>query len=333
MKRVLCVSMLLAAALALGMGAASAAEVKVGDHTISGPYSHGNLSIYLVHGQDKLRGDFVPLHEALERGGVVVHETDDVNRIIIENKSGTVNIYIQSGVIIKGGKQDRTIKYDVIIRPERKVPVDCFCVESGRWRQRGGEAADKFGSARSNLATKELKLAAKQAGDQREVWSNVKKAQDKLESNLGQPVQAKESASSLQLTLENKKLRETAAEYTAALSRAIAGQKNVIGFAFAVSGEMNSADVYASQSLFQKMLPGLLEASAVEAIAKEKKGEKFAVPDPDAVRALLLDAQDAQATQKDVAENSKVVIQETGKSILFRSLHGSDAVHENYIKK
>jgi len=55
---------------------------------LSGPYTHKNLTIYLIHGSDVLKSKTpVPLEEALKRKLVVVHETEDINELAIENLS------------------------------------------------------------------------------------------------------------------------------------------------------------------------------------------------------------------------------------------------------
>ena len=325
MKRTVCVVCL--CSMVLTALAASAAEkagkpaiVKVGEYTISGPYNHGNLSVFLIHGKDKLKGKtFMTLDEALAQKKAVVHETGNVGQLAVENKSTAAHLYIQSGVIIKGGKQDRTIRYDMVIPPNSgKVSVLSFCVESGRWSQRAGEAADRFESAKGNLSSKELKLAAKRAGSQSEVWKGVAAQQAQLSKNLGQSVQSQQSASSLQLSLENKKLQEAVAKYTKALSGAVAGKKDVVGYAFAINGEINSADVYGSKALFDKVWPGLLESSAVEAVANLKKGKTFTPPAAEAVKALFVDAEKGARSEKNLTKGAKVVIKESKKSILFK---------------
>ena len=51
------------------------------DYRLSGPHTHGNLAIYLIH-RDGLNGGPVPLTlaEALEQGRIKVLETGDVGR-------------------------------------------------------------------------------------------------------------------------------------------------------------------------------------------------------------------------------------------------------------
>ena len=42
--------------------------LKIDGYTISGPYEHKNLSLYLVHGKDKLPGKkFITLEKALKQ--------------------------------------------------------------------------------------------------------------------------------------------------------------------------------------------------------------------------------------------------------------------------
>ena len=53
---------------------------------------------------------------------------------------------------------------------------------------------------------------------QHEVWAKVRKVQEGLSSNLGVSVNAAASQSSLQLALENEKLKDAQAGYLAALS-------------------------------------------------------------------------------------------------------------------
>ncbi|MFX5484718.1 DUF6569 family protein, partial [Acinetobacter baumannii] len=55
---------------------------------------------------------------------------------------------------------------------------------------------------------------------------------------------------------------------------------DVVGYAFAINGKVNSADVYASHDLFKKLWPKLLNSSAVEAVAEGgKKVTKAATTD------------------------------------------------------
>ncbi len=252
-----------------GGNAAEGSRISAGEYTLSGPYTHNNLSIFLVHGRSLVAGDkFLTLQEALQQKKVIVYETKDVNELAIQNLSDQ-DVYVQSGDIVKGGQQDRMISVDLIVPPRSgRMPIAAFCVEHGRWSGRGNEQAGVFSSSADVAATKEIKLAAKRSSSQGAVWESVTVAQDKLSQNVGTRVNSPVSESSLQLAVENRKVRETAESYVSALSGIVKGKDDVIGYVFAINGQVNSADVYASSALFKKLWPKLLKASAIEAIAE-----------------------------------------------------------------
>ena len=91
--------------------------------------------------KDEIKGaTFITLQEALVQKKVIVRETREVNELSIENISGE-EVYVQSGDIVKGGQQDRMMAVDLILPPRSgKIPISAFCVENGRWSQRGSEA-------------------------------------------------------------------------------------------------------------------------------------------------------------------------------------------------
>ena len=109
------------------------AKSQTSDYRISGPYVHKNLTIFLVHGKDILKGHtFLTLQEALAQKKVIVYETKDVNELAIRNLSNQ-DIYVQAGDIVRGGEQDRMISLDFIVPPRSgRMPIAAFCVESGR---------------------------------------------------------------------------------------------------------------------------------------------------------------------------------------------------------
>src|SRR5262245_18683704 len=157
----------------------------VGDYTVSGPYTHKNLTIFLLHGsgQSQSRAPMT-LQEALKRKLVVVRETGDVKRLTIQNRSNQ-DVFVQAGDIVKGGQQDRALALDLIVPPKSgRIPIDAFCVEQGRWSRRGNEAVTAFEASDNGLASKDLKIAANARNSQSEVWANVSKAQEKLAANL-----------------------------------------------------------------------------------------------------------------------------------------------------
>src|SRR5438309_833206 len=327
--------------IGIGMGMLSNAqdasgkgeEMQAADYRVSGPYTHDNLTIFLIHGTDRVTGkNFLPLQEALAQKKVVVYETKDVNELAIENRSAE-DVYVQSGDIVKGGQQDRMMAVDLIVPPKSgRIPIAAFCVESGRWSGRGAEQVAVFTSSADVASAKEIKLAAKVSNSQGEVWKNVSATQDKLSANVGERVNSTVSDSSLQLAVENRKVQQSAESYTNPLSRIIDGKNDVIGYVFAINGKLNSADVYASSALFRKLWPKLLKASAIEATAELRRGEKFDAPKPSDVKGFLDDAAKGAEKQKDVSGRVQMVTRETEDNVFFetRDLAKSDTwVHRN----
>src|SRR6202040_889695 len=96
----------------LSMRRLTAQTQQTGDYRISGPYAHENLSVFLIHGPNRSSKKLLTLEEALDEKRVVVYETRSANELAVENLSNE-DVFIESGVIVKGGAQDRTLKDDL----------------------------------------------------------------------------------------------------------------------------------------------------------------------------------------------------------------------------
>ncbi len=324
------------AVLAMGTLLAGAAIAQAG-YKLSQAYTHKNLTIFLIHGKDQnTKGNIITLQEAMERKLLIVYETSDVNELQVENVSRELDVFIQSGDIVKGGKQDRVLAVSIII-PARsgRVKIDAFCVESGRWEKRGGEDSTKFTSSNDRIVSRDLKIAANASRSQQEVWDKVAEAQQNLARNVGGNVQSGASKSSLQLSLEDRKVVATIDEYVKALSSAPNGKSDVIGFAFAINGKINSADVYVSNSLFKKIWLKNLKATATEAVS-EARGVRLAEPvKADAVAGFMDDAEKARPKERPVGPSGRVVTREDKDNVLVDAVDEKSKaiVHRTYVKK
>lgn len=305
---------------------------------ISGPFASGNLAVYLIHGADSMPlSNVITLEEALVQKKVVVKETGVVGQLRIKNLSEDV-VFVQSGDIVKGGKQDRTIQHDLILPSKSDfVTINSFCVESGRWCKRGREDADHFQASSHYLSSKDLRMAAK-SGHQHEVWREVANVQHKSALNAGVPLSRVqgESVSSLELTLDTDQVKESTETYINDLSGITAEKDDVVGYAFSINGKMNSIDLYSSNSLFQKMWPKLIRAAAVEAFTESNHGKDFATPTCEDVKVCMEDVGKYQARDLGVNGRAKVVIQESAKGVLFETrdtMNGGRWVHRNYATK
>ena len=306
-------------------------------YRISAPVTYKNLSVFLIHGKDQIKNkNILTLQEAMDKDVFAVYETSDVNELAVENKSSQYEVFIQSGDIVKGGKQDRVLAITIIIPANSgRISIDAFCVESGRWQKRGGEESGKFSSSNERIVTKDLKIAANQSRSQQEVWAKVSEAQDKLSSNVGAPVKSATSATSLQLSLENKKVVATADEYVSKLSSIINGEDDVIGYAFVINGKINSADIYASNFLFKKLWLKLLKATAIEAVAEMQTGKPTKLVKITEIKAFMDDADSGKSTEKTINKRNQSVTREDSENVVFeaRDVKNDVTLHKSYVKK
>lgn len=335
--KILCILTIIMAILASVGICADEERKRIADYQVSGPFAHKNLSIFLIHGKDTIKGkEFITLEEALEKKIAILNETGSVNELNIVNRSKNLNIYVQSGDIVKGGKQDRVIAFDMIVPPKTdKMPVETFCVERDRWKERGKESVHKFSISSELLPAKSLKLATKSKSSQSRVWNEITKSQEKLSRKLGKSVHSEQSATSLQLSLENKKLKTAAGAYIRKLSPAIEHKGDVIGYAFAINGEFNSADIYGSNALFKKLWPKLIKSSAIEAIATFEKSKEARKPDIKDIEACITDALKGKKSEKNVTKGVMIITRESDRNYVFEThdMDAKKAVHINYIKK
>jgi hypothetical protein len=327
----------------LGMAALATPMAFADDYRVSGPYTHENLSIFLIHGAAKVAkpaGKYITLQEAIEQKKVVVYETGSVNELAIENL-GQTDIYIQSGDIVKGGRQDRVFPDDFVLQTRSgKVPINSFCVEHGRWTKRGGEASDHFSASNQALPMKSLKLAARSTSEgQAKVWSEVEKSNRKVAESVGYADEAPPSPSptSMQMALDNKQVSEATDAYIRDLARVVEGKSDVVGFAFSINGNINSADIYSTNDMFVKMWPKLLRASAVEALTERKSAKRFTPPDTAAVKSMMAKAEDGrESKKKEVANRLDEVTKDSDKVVLFetrdRSADGA-VIHKSIVVK
>jgi hypothetical protein len=309
--------------------------------TVKSEATHKNLVVYFLKAEHKLdQIEYITLSEALEKKYVTLIETGTVNTLSITNNSKYF-VFINAGDIVKGGKQDRTIGVDIIIPPfEKKTDLVSFCVESSRWTKRGDEAVGEFSSNEEILPSRTLKISARKEKDQSAVWSDISAQQVQLNSNVSKlkgtkvDIRSAESQTSLQLTLENKDLDSLRKTYREKFEKIPLNDNEIIGFAYAVNGELYGADLYNNRELFKKMWPKLLNSIVVEAIT-EYKGDTVKFEKPANIIASLSSCYSGDKAIVDVNKITRSISFETDKNIVFETydLNQKDWLHKSYIMK
>jgi len=235
--------------------------------TLTQPATAKNLTAWFVSmppGQNI--PDYTVLEEAMDKQTGFLHETGNVNQLLIENP-GDTDLFIQAGDIVKGGRQDRTLGADFIVPAKSgKVPVPVFCVESARWHKRRDESDIHFSKSSLHASSKKLRAALRVEKSQGAVWASVEEEQIKLSASIGFCAKSPESPSSLHLSYEMKETTAAVEEYLGPLESAPAPES--VGVVWAINGKLSHADLYGSPALFRKVWKKLLRAAAMEAIGE-----------------------------------------------------------------
>ena len=312
--------------------AARGRVVPVSEYTVSGPFTHRNLDVFLIHGPAMLEGPRVmTLQAALEQGLATVHEG-----LAVDNRAG-VPLLIQAGDIVKGGIQDRVLPYDQLVPPGAvRQPLAALCVESGRSGPRGEELSTAFHSSMEQLPGKRLNLAARHRRAQGEVWAGVSDLQQRLNRHLGGSVQSPRSNTSLQLTLESPLLHRHATPFLEELARLPEGKQDVIGAAFVINGRIEGADVYASPELLRDLWPKLLRSHVVAALAEGPSASLLQAPTAESVTRFLADVEQGADCRRDTVSRTLVLRQESPGGLLFDTCDTSRenvVVHRSFLAR
>src|SRR5262245_23295534 len=318
------------------------------DVSLTGPYTHANLAVYVVRGAATDTRDYITLDEGLTTGTVAVREKAsgaEVNTLEIENRSDKW-LFLQAGDIVKGGKQDRTIMTDLTLAPRSgPQPLEAFCVEQGRWAPSGDGMA--FSANSGIVAGGSLKRAIQsdRPGSQQRVWQEVAKTGDlaaQAVSKTGSPFApaAFSATGTYNAIAEHETLSRSRDEYVSAVLPRIGKDPRATGLVVAINGVVTSADVYASPALFERLLPKLLNSYAFEALLARDPAPVAATPTLAQVMAFLSQPAAAQVSSQTAGRSTQRATRETSDAVMYEYSGVVDpktqarvVVHQNYVKK
>ena len=265
------------------------------------PIGHGNLTIFpVVAATSHDTQAFLTLDEGLRSGDVIVSESGnvaplvrprpghhtprinpgdgaEVNRLVLVNNSKRPLILL-AGEIVTGGKQDRVIAKDRIV-PAESDPIDLgvFCVEPGRWTA----TKANFGSFDTAMGGPALRAKAMAEKNQEMVWSEVRKAQNSMASQVSAPMAAAVGGmSSYARVMQNDEVKQKVASVAEPIQHDFQSaikqlrDRNAVGVVVAVNGEIIWADIFANTSLLEKYWPKLVRSYAAEEIANQAKSHE-----------------------------------------------------------
>ncbi len=236
---------------------------------ISKAYTFENLRLYPIYARSTFKesftsvGKYTSLQKALAEKKVRVTEKSSggtVNTLTIENLSADT-VLIVSGDLVKGGKQDRIIQKDILLKPKSgKKDLPVYCVESGRWNESrsisSSAAPAEFKEYREKGSMSLRKVVAKDE-DQSKVWSKVDELNQKNKT-----VTATKTYNALNNSAEyNKKLQNYIQYFKDKFSN-----EDIIGVIVVSDNRVLGCDMFATHDLFQLQFNSLLHSYASEAI-------------------------------------------------------------------
>ena len=241
---------------------------------VDGPFTHSNLSLYLLTLPPKETQTssqyFLPLHRAIAEKSVVVHETGNVGNILVQNLSPDLDIFIQDGDIVQGGRQDRVVRVDFIVPANSgPLPLPTFCVEKRRWGRRGAESVQQFSGCGKMFAARLIRAEMRSGKtNQHMLWDEVSKMQSKLSASVGEDVAAASSPSSVDLSLGHKALERRREAVRQELGCLREKYPQATGMLMAVNGKVLGGDLYFTSQLFGDLWSKLLDTAANESVGE-----------------------------------------------------------------
>ena len=106
-------------------------------------------------------------------------------------------------------------------------------------------------------------------------------------------------------------MQEAVDAYRTKLANAPEGKSDVVGYAFAINGKLNSVDIYVSNAMFGKLWEKNLRSSSTEAFAELKKDARFEAAKAEDVTRCLDDAATGKANEKELNSRVRMIKRET----------------------
>lgn len=213
--------------------------------------------------QDKIQdlSSMITLKQGLQQGKVKISErgnymVDNINVLLIENSSNKP-LFLRSGDLVTGGRQDRAIAKDTVLMPGKKVhTIPVYCIEETRWSTH----QKKF--SYSGSASAELHQLIDSAHHQSKVWELIRQ-QLKLAKLT--------STSSYAALLNQQKMLDSSNAYIRFFTAAFQQKdSSIIGIIASTGDRVLGADVFANPGLFYQFLPSLLTQYSITAIQTGK---------------------------------------------------------------
>jgi hypothetical protein len=208
--------------------------------------------------------DIISLSQAINQGVATISErgsasTENVHWLRINNKSEK-SIFISSGEMIGGGRQDRMVMKDTILVPNNRdqyIPV--MCVEEGRW----ADKEKKF--TYNNFANSHLRKVLDVGKNQVLIWNEI--------DNQLQSADIKNNTMAYLSRNLDKKYVDIDEDYFKFFKQKFKNSDStIVGFVCVSGNKIIGSDIFANRSFFYSQLEPLLRGYIDETIFYGGKG-------------------------------------------------------------
>lgn len=202
--------------------------------------------------------EVLTLKKAMEQGLVTLSErgsasTENVHWIRINNRSDKP-IFISSGEIVLGGRQDRMLSKDTILVPNGKDQyIPAMCVEENRW----SEKEKKF--TYHGYSNSRLRRVMDQSGNQVLIWKEVYAQLDS--SKIKNPTLAYGALRN------DKKNATTQLDYLNYFNSKI--DSTILGIICVAGDKILGTDIFAAPNLFKDASSSILAGYIEDAIVQK----------------------------------------------------------------
>jgi hypothetical protein len=210
------------------------------------------------HGFGNNAPHVITLSQAIKQGLAVVSErgtasTENVHYLRINNHSDQT-IYVSSGEILSGGRQDRIVAQDTLLEPNGKDQyVSAMCVEELRW----SEKEKKF--SYQGFANPALRKVLDESRNQVLIWREISKQLE--ENNI-----PNKSSAYLARVADKKMMLLNDEYYNFFKEKFKSADSSIVGFVCMTGNRVIGADIYASTDLFYNQLDPLLKGYCDQAV-------------------------------------------------------------------
>lgn len=225
---------------------------------------HKHLALHPITTQQTTPKTPLTIDESFKRKRIRVTESGygNVPEIAVRKRRSD-KIFIMTGEMFLGAKQDRISKHDLLL-PRRagrfKLPV--YCVEQGRWRYN----SQGFRSGHS-VGTRNLRRTVTKKWSQSAVWQEVR--------SKNRQVNARTSTQTMAASYRSRLYRRHSPGYLRKLGAFAKKNTHSVGYIGMIRGKIASIEIFANAKLFRKMWPKLLKALTLDAIDPNFKGSRF----------------------------------------------------------